>query len=100
MNNKEFKQTWEEMESKEPLTPVINPQGQRSLEECQDLDRGAILQRIDTINQEIRVLENRVKFHATGHIKTTISVMKARKREIERRLQGDPEWFDEYLIGY
>lgn len=78
---------------------VINPDKQRSLEECQDLDRQAIEKRINFFNEEIAVLENRVQFHDTGHIKTTINVMRARKREIERRLQGDPDWLDEFLFG-
>jgi hypothetical protein len=86
------------MEKKE--INVINPDGQRSLEECQDLDRDAVQKRIEFLNQEISILENRVKFHDTGHIKTTISTMKARRREVERRLQGHPDWLDEYLIGY
>lgn len=78
---------------------MINPTGQRSLEECQDLDKDAVNLRLDILKQEIRVLENRVKFQDTGHIKTTINVLRTRVKEIERRLQGDPEWFDEYLIG-
>lgn len=78
---------------------VINPDKQRSLEECQDLDRDAIMRRLDFFNQEIAVLENRVQFQDTGHIKTTINVMRARRQEIERRLQGDPDWLDEFLIG-
>ena len=78
---------------------MINPTGQRNLEECQDLDKDAVNLRLDILKQEIRVLENRVKFQDTGHIKTTINVLRTRVKEIERRLQGDPEWFDEYLIG-
>ena len=78
---------------------VINPDKQRSLEECQDLDRDAIKRRLDFYSEEIAVMENRVQFQDTGHIKTTISVMKARKQEIERRLQGYPDWLDEFLIG-
>lgn len=102
MNSKEFKQAWEEMERIEPLTPptktnVINPTGQRSLEECQDLDREAIHKRLDFLNEEISILENRVKPHATGHILTAISVMKARKEEIINRLQGHPDWFNSTL---
>ena len=79
---------------------VINPDGQRSLEDCQDLDQLAIDRRLTILEEEIRVLENRVKPHDTGHIKTTISTLKARKKEIEARLHGDPDWFDEYLLGY
>jgi len=78
---------------------VINPEGQRSLEECQDLDREKVQNRLNVLDEEIRVLENRVKAHDTGHIKTTISTLKARKREIERRWSGDPDWLDEYLTG-
>ena len=78
---------------------VINQTGQTSLEDCQDLDRDAVLHRLDILKQEIAVLENRVKFHDTGHIKTAISVLRRRSEEIERRLHGHPDWFDEYLIG-
>jgi len=78
---------------------MINPTGQRSIEECQDLDKDAVNLRLDILKQEIRVLENRVKYQDTGHIKTTINVLRTRVKEIERRLQGDPKWFDEYLIG-
>lgn len=105
MNNKDFKQSWEEMDRIEPLTPpsnqtnVINPDKQRSLEECQDLDRDAILKRIDFFNEEIAVLENRIQPHDTGHIKTAICVLKARKQEIEDRRDGHPGWLNEYLIG-
>ena len=106
MNSEEFKQAWEEMERIEPLTPptsnemsVINPDKQKSLEECQDLDRDAIQRRLDFFNEEIAVLENRVQFQDTGHIKTAISVLKARKQEIENRRDGHPDWLDEYLIG-
>ena len=81
------------------MSDVINPNKQRSLEECQDLDREAIHKRLDFFKEEIAVLENRVQAHDTGHIKTAISVMKARKKEIENRLQGHPDWLDEYLIG-
>ena len=79
---------------------VINPDKQRSLEECQDLDIEAIHRRLEFFNQEISILENHVQFQDTGHIKTTINVLKARKREIERRLEGHPEWLDEFLIGH
>jgi len=105
MNSEEFKQAWEEMDRIEPLTPpisnkmnVINPDKQRSLEECQDLDREAIARRLDFFNEEIAVLENRVQFHDTGHIKTAISVMKARKKEIENRRDGHPDWMNELLF--
>jgi len=81
------------------MSEVINPDGQRSLEECQDLDLNKIQMRLHFLDQEISVLENRVKPHDTGHIKSAISTMKARKREVERRMQGHPDWFDEYLIG-
>ena len=104
MNSEEFKQVWEEMDRIEPLTPpisnkmnVINPDKQRSLEECQDLDREAIARRLDFFNEEIAVLENRVQFHDTGHIKTAISVMRARKKEIEDRRDGHPDWMNELL---
>ena len=78
---------------------VINPDQQRSLEECQDLDREAIHKRLDFFNQEISILENRVQFHDTGHIRTAINVLKARKREVERRRDGHPDWLDEFLFG-
>ena len=102
MKHDEFKQAWEEMDTIEPLTPptdinVINPTGQKSLEECQDLDKDSIQRRLDFFREEIAVLENRVKAHDTGHIKTAISVMKARKQEIENRRDGHPDWFNEYL---
>ena len=61
--------------TKEKTIQVINPEGQRSLEECQDLDPILVERRLDILKEEIRVLENRVKFHDTGHIKTTISIM-------------------------
>lgn len=76
---------------------TINPTGQRSLEECQDLDRNKVQHRLDILKEEIRVLENRVKPQDTGHIKTTIGVLTKRVQEIEKRLQGDPDWFNEYL---
>ena len=81
------------------MSDVINPDGQRSLEECQDLDGQAIQRRLDFFNEEIAVLENRVKFQDTGHIKGALGVMRARKREIERRRHGEIDWFDEYLFG-
>ena len=49
---------------------------------------------------EINELKKRIKPHDTGHIKTTISVLKARMREIDRRIDGYFDWKDEYLIGY
>lgn len=76
---------------------VINPDKQRSLEECQDLDREAIERRLDFFREEIAILENRIQTHDTGHIKTAISVMKARKKEIEDRRDGHPDWMNEYL---
>lgn len=78
----------------------MNSESQRGLEECQDLDKDAIQKRLEFFEEEIKVLEGRVKFQDTGHIKSAISTIKARKREIERRLEGDAGWFDEYLIGY
>lgn len=102
MNNKEFRQAWEEMERLEPLTPskdinVINPTGQRGLEECQDLDKSKVLQRLEFLDEEIRILENRIKPHDTGHIKTAISVLKHRYEEVDKRLNGHTDWFNEYL---
>ena len=76
---------------------VINPDKQRSLEECQDLDKNKVLQRLEFLSEEIRILENRVKPHDTGHIKTAISVLKRRYEEVDKRLHGDPDWFNEYL---
>jgi len=76
---------------------VINPDKQKSLEECQDLDREAIERRLDFFREEIAVLENRIQAHDTGHIKTAISVMNARKKEIEDRRDGHPDWFNKYL---
>jgi len=52
------------------------------------------------LEREIEILELRVKFHDTGHIKTTISTLKKRIREIKRFKDGDKDWYDEYLIGF
>ncbi len=52
------------------------------------------------LEREIEILQQRVKLHDTGHIKTTINSLKARMREIKRYLNKDPEWYDEYLVGY
>jgi len=103
MNDKEFKQSWEEMDRVEPLTPprkdynVINPTGQRSLEECQDLDMNKVLQRLEFIDDEIRILENRIKPHGTDHIRTAIGVLKRRHGEIHDRMCGYIDWFNENL---
>ena len=82
-----------------PALPLQADTPCHCLEECQDLDRDAILKRIDFFNEEIAVLENRIQPHDTGHIKTAICVLKARKQEIEDRRDGHPGWLNEYLIG-
>jgi hypothetical protein len=63
------------------------------------LNSKQLIQQRKFIIEEIAELTNRVKFHDTGHIKTTISTLKARKREIDRLLANDPDWYDEYLLG-
>jgi len=49
---------------------------------------------------EIKELESRVKMHDTGHIRTTISTLKARIKEIDRRKDGYFDWKDDYLLGH
>ena len=48
---------------------------------------------------EIHELETRIKPHDTGHIMTTINVLKARRREIRKRLDGFYDWKDELLLS-
>lgn len=48
---------------------------------------------------EIHELETRIKPHDTGHIMTAISVLKARRREIRKRLDGFYDWKDEMLLS-
>ena len=55
---------------------------------------------ITFLEREIEILQRRVKLHDTGHIKSAINTLKARMREIKRYQNGDPDWYDEYLIGY
>ena len=54
--------------------------------------------RVFLIN-EIEELKTRIKPHDTGHIKTAISVLQRRVKEIDRRKDGYFDWKDEYLIG-
>jgi hypothetical protein len=49
--------------------------------------------------KEIEELKTRVKFQDTGHIKSAISILRARVREIDRRKDGYFDWKDEYLFG-
>ena len=51
------------------------------------------------LESEIAYLETKIKPHDTGHIRTTISTLKARIREIERLAANDPDWNDDYLLG-
>ena len=48
---------------------------------------------------EIEELKSRVKPHDTGHIRSAISTLTARVREIDRRKDGYFDWKDEYLLG-
>jgi len=63
------------------------------------LNSKQLIQQRKFIIEEIAELTNRIKFHDTGHIHTTINTLKARKREIDRLLVNDPDWYDEYLLG-
>ena len=51
------------------------------------------------LSEEITELLTRVKVHDTGHIKTTISVLQARKKELDGILASDPDWYNEYLFN-
>ena len=48
---------------------------------------------------EIEELKTRVRPQDTGHIRTTISVLTARRKEIRRRLDGYYDWKDDLLLG-
>lgn len=48
---------------------------------------------------EINELKSRVKPHDCGHIKTTISVLEKRVKEINRRQDGYFDWKDDTLLG-
>lgn len=75
----------------------IDMTNQTNVETCQDLDESKVKLRLSIIKEEIEVLKSRVKPHDTGHIRTAISVMSRRAQEIEKRLHGDPDWYNEYL---
>ena len=51
------------------------------------------------LTNEIEELKTRIKPHDTGHIKTTISTLQARVKELDRRKDGYYDWRDEYLLG-
>ena len=51
------------------------------------------------LQNEIKVLESRFKPHDTGHIKSAVGTLQARLKELNRRIENDPDWKDEYLIG-
>lgn len=51
------------------------------------------------LQNEISILESRFKPHDTGHIKSAANTLRARVKEIERRMTNDSDWKDEYLIG-
>lgn len=48
---------------------------------------------------EINELKSRVKPHDCGHIKTAISVLEKRVKEINRRQDGYFDWKDDMLLG-
>lgn len=48
---------------------------------------------------EIEELKTRIRPHDTGHIRTTINVLKARRNEIRKRLNGYYDWKDDMLLG-
>lgn len=49
--------------------------------------------------REIGELEKRLQPHDTGHIRTAISVLKARIKEIDRYQADEQHWKDELLLG-
>lgn len=53
----------------------------------------------DMLLEEVAELESRVQPHDTGHIRTTISVLKTRIKEINRFLDKDTCWKDQMLLG-
>lgn len=48
---------------------------------------------------EIDELKTRVEPHDCGHIKTAISVLQRRVKEINRRRDGYFDWKDDLLLG-
>ena len=50
------------------------------------------------LTNEIKELESRVEPHDCGHIKTTISVLRKRIKELDRRKDGHFDWKDKLLI--
>lgn len=51
------------------------------------------------LTHEIQELETRLKPHDTGHIRTTISTLRARIKEIDKRKDGYFDWKDDLLLG-
>tara|TARA_B100000212_G_scaffold279692_1_gene219482 strand:- start:31 stop:321 length:291 start_codon:yes stop_codon:yes gene_type:complete len=51
------------------------------------------------LQNEINVLESRFKPHDTGHIKSAAGTLRARLKELDRRIENNPDWKDEYLLG-
>lgn len=50
------------------------------------------------LTKEIKELESRVEPHDCGHIKTAISVLHKRVKELDRRKDGYFDWKDQLLI--
>jgi len=46
---------------------------------------------LDVLNEEIRLIESRIKPHDCGHLKTAVSVMKERVKEIRQELYTSNE---------
>jgi len=42
--------------------------------------------KLDVLNEEIKVIESRIQPHDCGHLKTAVSVMKERAKEIREEL--------------
>ena len=51
------------------------------------------------LQMEIEELTRRIKPHDTGHIRSAISTLRARIKEIDKKEAGYFDWQDEYLIG-
>jgi hypothetical protein len=47
--------------------------------------------KLDCIHEEIRVIESRIEPQDCGHLKTAVSVMKERAKEIKKEIY---EWSD------
>lgn len=63
------------------------------------MNNTTILKHRNFLLQEIEELQTRVKPHDTGHIRSAIHVLRTRVKELDRQLNNDPEWKDEYLLG-